>query len=66
VSAIDDLRDAVIAGTATDLTSRAVVELADRAAALEASVFPAPPPATDPAVIAAQPIETDKPTLQGS
>jgi hypothetical protein len=66
VSAVDDLRAAVIAGEVTDLTSRAVIELADRTAQLEASVFPAPSPAVSPAAIAAEPITTERPQLSGS
>jgi hypothetical protein len=66
VSAIDDLRAAVLAGEANDLASRAAIELADQIAALNAAVFPPAPPATDPAVIAAQPITVDKPQLVGN
>jgi hypothetical protein len=67
VSAVDDLRATVIAGEATDLTSRAVIELADRVAQLEASVFPAPSPAVRARRRSRpQPITTERPQLSGS
>jgi hypothetical protein len=65
VSAVDDLRATVLQGGDTSLVGRAVIELADRVAELQARVFPPPPLATDAVVIASQPIETLQPQLAG-
>jgi hypothetical protein len=52
VSAVDDLRQTVLqGGDASGVGLRAVIELADRVAELEARVFPPAPPASDPAVV---------------
>jgi hypothetical protein len=66
VSAVDDLRQTVLqGGDASGVGLRAVIELADRVAELEARVFPPAPPASDPAVVAAEPYETHRPQLTG-
>lgn len=70
MSAVEQLRAAYVAGQVDLLApsplAAAILEVADQVVALNAKVFPPPPAATDPAVIAAAPIATDKPQLVGS
>jgi hypothetical protein len=70
VSAISELRAAVVAGqadiVAPSAIALAVLELADQVAELQARVFPPPPASSDPVVVMAQPMSVDKPQLGGS